>query len=50
MMYLNQSILHYILNIQNSLGKTSGWIIDSVINNNSNILKYNPFAGITYKK
>ena len=36
--------------MQNSLGKIWDWIIDSVINNNINISKYNPFAGITYKK
>ena len=31
-----------ISNIWKSLGKGSGWIIDSVIDHNINILKYNP--------
>ena len=31
-----------ILNIQKSLGKYSGWIIDSVIECNISISKYNP--------
>ena len=37
-------------NIQNSLGKGSGWIIDSVIDNNINMSKYNPLAGRSYIK
>ena len=39
-----------ILNIQKSLGKDSGWIIDSVIEYNINISKYNPLAGSSYIK
>ena len=36
--------------IQKSLGKNSGWIIDSVIEHNINIFKYNPLAGSSYIK
>ena len=32
-------------NIQNFLGKGSGWIIDSVIEHKINTSKYNPLAG-----
>ena len=32
-------------NTQRSLGKCSGWIIDSVIDHNISISKYNPLAG-----
>ena len=39
-----------ISNIQNSLGQGSGWIFDSVIDDNSNISKYNPLAGSSYIK
>ena len=35
-------------NIQNSLGKDSVWIIDSVIDQTISILKYNPLAGNSY--
>ena len=46
-----ESIYSTILwNIQNSLGKGSGWIIDSVIDNNINISKYDPLAGRSYIK
>ena len=45
-MYFNQSILQF----QKSLGKSSGWIIDSVIEHNINISKYNPLAGRSYLK
>ena len=31
-----------ISNIQKSLGKSSGWVIDSVIQHNISISKYNP--------
>ena len=31
--------------IQKSLGQGSGWIIDSAIDHNINISKYNPLAG-----
>ena len=37
-------------NIQKSLGKDSGWIIDSVIYHAISISKYNPLAGISYIK
>ena len=33
---------------QKSLGKGSGWIIDSVIDHNTHISKYNPLAGNSY--
>ena len=46
-MYLNQSI---ISNIQKSLGQCPGWIIDSVIDHNINISKYNLLAGSSYIK
>ena len=39
-----------ITNMQNSLGKGSGWIIDSVIDHNISISKYNPFSGSSYIK
>ena len=39
-MYLNQFILR----------SYSGWIIDSVIDHNINISKYNPLAGSSYIK
>ena len=35
-----------VSNIQKPLGKGSSWIIDSVIDHNINILKYNPLAVI----
>ena len=34
--------------IQKSLGKGSGWIIDSVIDCNISISKYNPLTGSSY--
>ena len=37
-------------NIQKSLGKSSGWIIDLVRGFNFNIWKYNPLAGGSYTK
>ena len=37
-----------ILNISKSLEQGSGWIIDSVIDRNINISKYNPLAGSSY--
>ena len=49
MMYWNQSIL-IMSNIQKSLGKGSGCIVDSVIEDNINISKYNPLAGSSYIK
>ena len=39
-----------ISNIQKSLGKGSGWIIDSVIDHTISISKYNPLAGSSYIK
>ena len=39
-----------ISNIQNSTGKGSGWIIDSFIDHNVNISKYNPLTGSNYIK
>ena len=39
-----------ITNIQKSLGKGSGWIIDSVIDHTISISKYNPLAGSSYIK
>ena len=39
-----------ITNIQKSLGKRSGWIIDSVIDYTVSISKYNSFAGSSYIK
>ena len=47
MMYLNQSILQ---NIQKSLGKSSCWIINSVIDHNISISKNNPLARSSYIK
>ena len=39
-----------ISNIQTSLGKNLGWIIDSVVNHSSNISNYNPLTGSSYIK
>ena len=39
-----------ILNIQKSLGKGSGWIIDSVTEHNISFSKYNPLVGSSYIK
>ena len=39
-----------ISNVQKSLGKDSGWIIDSVIERNINISEYNPSVGSGYIK
>ena len=39
-----------ITSIQKSLGKGSGWIIDSVIDHTISISKYNPLAGSSYIK
>ena len=39
-----------ITNIQKYSGKGSGWIIDSVIDHNISISKYNPLAGSSYIK
>ena len=39
-----------ITSIQKSLGKSSGLIIDSVIDHTINISKYNPLAGCSYIK
>ena len=56
---INESDINYVLqsiyiaiitNIQKSLGKGSGWIIDSVIDHSISISKYNPLAGSSYIK
>ena len=39
-----------ISNIQKCMGKSSGWIIDSVMNHIISISKYNPLAGSSYIK
>ena len=39
-----------ILNIQKTIGKGSGWIIDSAIDHNINISKYTSLAGCSYIK
>ena len=39
-----------ILNIQKSLRKGSGWIIDSVTEHNISFSKYNPLVGSSYIK
>ena len=39
-----------ITNMQKSLGKDSGWIIDSMIDHTISISKYNPLAGSSYIK
>ena len=39
-----------ISNIQNSSGKGSGWIVDSVIDHSISISKYNPLDGSSYIK
>ena len=41
--------LTIISNIQKSIGKGSGWIIDLIIDHN-NISKYSPLAGSSYIK
>ena len=49
--YVFQSTFTTIIeNIRKSLGKGSGWIIDSVIDHNIDISKYNPLAGSRYIK
>ena len=40
----------FISNIQQSLGKGLGWIIDSVIDHNINVSKHNPLDGNNYMK
>ena len=56
---INESDINYVLqsiyiaiitNIQKSLGKGSGWIIDSVIDHTISILKYKSLAGRSYFK
>ena len=48
MMYLNQYILQLYKTRKSFLQK--GWIIDSIIDHNINISKYNPLAGSSYIK
>ena len=45
-MYLD----HFILQLYQTYKNRSGWIIDSVIEHNINISKYNPLAGSSYIK
>ena len=47
-MYLNQSILKLYQTYKNFLGKGSLWIIDSVIEHNISISKYNPLSDSSY--
>ena len=49
MMCFNKLYYNYT-NIQKSLGKGSGWIIDSVNDHTITISKYNPLAGSSYIK
>ena len=37
-------------NIQNSLGRDSGWVIDSLSDHPLSVSKYNPLAGSSYIK
>ena len=39
-----------ISNIHKSLGRGSGWIIDSVVDHTTNISKYKPLASSSYMK
>ena len=39
-----------MINIQKSLGKSSGWITDSVIDHTISISKHNPLPGSKYLK
>ena len=48
LMYLNQSKLQLYQIYKKNLGKGSGWIIDSVIDHDISISKYNPLAGSSY--
>ena len=48
-MYLNQSTLQ-LYQTENFLGKDSGWIIDSAVDHNINISKYNSLAASSYIK
>ena len=50
MMCLNQSILQLYQTYKKTLGKGSGWIIDSVIDHTISVSKYNPLAGSSYIK
>ena len=50
MMCSNQTYSTITSNIQKSLGKGSGWIIDSVIDYKISITKYNLSAGSSYIK
>ena len=55
LMCLNQSILQLYKTYKNiqekvQVGLLIGWIIDSVIDHNINISKYNPLAGSSYIK
>ena len=49
--YVFESICSTIIsNIKKYLGKDSGCIIDSLLNNNINFSKYNPLVGSSYIK
>ena len=50
MMHFNQLILQLYKNIPKLFGHGSGWIIDSVINQNINISNYNLLAASSYMK
>ena len=49
-MYLNQFILKLYQTYKRPIRKGSGWIIDSVIERNINISKYNLLPGSSYIK
>ena len=49
--YMFQSFYTTIITTtQKSLGKSSGWIVDSVIDHTITVSKYNPLAGSNYIK
>ena len=57
--FINESDIHdkfqslyskIIINIQNSLGKGSGWVIDLAIDHISSSSNYNPLSGSRYIK
>ena len=50
MMRFDIIVVYIISNIQKSLGKGSGWIIDSVIDHTISISKCNPLVARSYIK
>ena len=50
MKYLNQFILQLYQTHKKYHGNGFGWVIDSVIDHNTNISLYNPLAGGNYIK